>query len=332
MDLEALWVELETRLPPGVPGTMMQRIEPDAHADLFVSVRSPGERRSLSLQIDAAVVERLDELPEARGVALEITHGEGRATMELQLVDTAASDVFTALATDVASAAAAATDDESAVRGFVGRFSRWMRLLQRAPRGLSGEQQRGLYTELWFLRERVVPAVGPEDATVAWRAPSGVPHDFQAAGGAVEVKSSASNRPQVVRINGERQLDDTGIEALYLVHVSLDVHRNSGETLPSLVESVRTLLVGGQSQPEFEDRLLEVGYTDAHRPIYAHTGYTIRSVNTFEVRDGFPRIVEADLAEGVGGVTYGLAIDACGGFKVPDSEAVRALGRRSDGL
>jgi hypothetical protein len=325
MDLDALWIELETNLPHEASGYVRQRIHPESAADLLAVVSNPGPQRALWLQTDAAAIEHLDEIQAARGVALSVIQGDGRSTVELRLTDPAAMDVFTALAVDVAETTAAAGDDQTAVRAFVGRFSRWMQLLQRAPQGLTGERQRGLFGELWFIRERLAPAVGPDDGIATWQAPGGVPHDFQAATGSVEIKTSAANQPQVVRVNGERQLDETGTPVLYLVHLSLDVHRDSGETLPEMVAGVRSLVAGGRGQPLFEDRLLASGYADLHTPLYAHTGYTLRQSSAFLVGDGFPRIVERDLPDGVGAVHYKLAIAACAPFSAPEVDAVDAL-------
>lgn len=325
MDLETLWAELEERLPTGVRGHQQRRIYPDAPADLFAAVISPGPRRAVLLEVPSSALPELDELPTARGVAVEILHGGDRTTIELQLADPSATDLFTALASDVSAAAAKAPDCDTAVRAFLGRLSRWMRLLQRAPAGLSVERQRGLFAELWFLRERLMPTLGIEEACSAWQAPGRVPHDFQSEGGAVEVKSSAANQPQIVRINGERQLDETGTASLHLVHLSLDVHRDSGESLPDIVRSVRLRAADSSAEAVVEDRLLDSGYADTHEPRYRHIGYTLREENTFEVRNGFPRIVEADLADGIGSVSYKLAVAACMSFKVPDARAAAAL-------
>ncbi len=181
---------------------------------------------------------------------------------------------------------------------FLGRLGRWMRLLQREAQGLSGERQRGLYAELWFIRDRLRHAVGLEEAIQAWQGPSGAAHDFQMAAGSVEVKSTATNQPQVVRISSERQLDETGTPALHLLHVSLDVHRDSGE---SLLQD-RSQRFAARSPA---DRLLRSSRIVCSMPVspmctaanYAHTGYTFREANFFAVRDGFPRITEHSLAD-----------------------------------
>jgi Putative PD-(D/E)XK family member, (DUF4420) len=325
MDLDQLWTELEARLPPGAHGQQRQGIHPEAPADLYASVIAPGPLRALQLVVKRPAGEDIEDLPTARGVVAELLQDMKQITIELRLTDPSASDLFTALATNVADAAAGAPDDEEAVRAFLGRLARWMQLLQRNREGLSREEQRGLYGELWFLREHLIPRLGLEQAISAWQAPFQVPHDFQTHGGAVEMKTSVANQPQIVRINGERQLDDSGVSSLHLVHLSLDLHHDAGETLPAIVQSVRELVSSSVAGPVFEDRLFESRYVDVHEPLYRHTGYTLREMSVFEVRDGFPRIIEADLVDGVGRVHYKLAIAACSSFRVADDGAVAAL-------
>lgn len=327
MNFDELWEELERRLPPGLPGRQQQRIIPDSQADLTLAVVAPGARRSLTLTVPSEAVAELDGPPAARGVEVLVHEGrpDGCTTLELLLVDDALRDVFTPLCTDVARAAASATDDVSAVIAWRGRLARWQRLLQRAARGLSGERQRGLFGELWFLTERLGPVAGADRAIAAWTGPDGSVHDFQSAGGAVEVKTSAANEPQVVRINGERQLDDAAVPALHLVHLSLEVRRDSGRTLPAAVERARSLASVGPALPLLEDRLIAYGYVDAHEPLYRHVGYTLRDTSTFRIAAGFPRIVESDLPGGVGRVHYDLAIAACEPFAAPEREMLANL-------
>jgi hypothetical protein len=250
----------------------------------------------------------------------------GHSTLELQLDEAGADDVFTALVADVARSTAGADDDEAAVRIFIGRLGRWMRLLQRETQGLSGERQRGLYAELWFIRERLAPVAGLVEAVHAWQGPSGAPHDFQTASGSIEIKSTATNQPQVIRISSERQLDETGTPALRLLHVSLDVHRDSGESLPEMVASLRAALAGGPVVALFEDRLLDAGFADVHATQYAHTGYTLREANFFELGEEFPRITEHSLPPGIGQVSYTLSVAACLPFRIDDQAAMASLG------
>lgn len=168
-------------------------------------------------------------------------------------------------------------------------------------------------------------AVGIEEAIGAWKGPDGAPRDFETSGIAVETKTSAANEPQVVPINGERQLDDHGLDGLFLLHLSLEILRDAGESLPATVAAVRNLVVGGPAAGTLEDRLVDSGYSDSHAHLYARTGYELRRLSIFEIRDGFPRITETGLPDGIGRVHYRLAIDTCRGFETGDDELKRRI-------
>lgn len=327
MTLLELWDELEALLPAGQAGRQQRRILHDSPADLLVAVIAPHAHRSLLLTVDEAAVVDVVRLPSARGLEVLLHRGRpnDRATLELQLVDPALLDVFGALAEDVARAAASQPDDSAAVRAWLGRLGLWQRMLRRAPRGLSPERQRGLWGELHFLGDHLAPAAGVERAVQAWTGPEGAVHDFQTAHGSVEVKTSATHEPQVVRINGERQLDDSTVPALHLLHLSIEVRRGTGSTLPHAVAAARELAAGALAAAPLEDRLLAYGYHDIHGPLYRDTGYELRDTNLFAIRARFPRIIERDLMDGVGRVHYDLAIAACADHRVDPDPVLATL-------
>lgn len=327
MNLDELWSQLEERVQPGRTGRQLQRILPDSRADLMAAFIAPARRRSIMLTVAAAALDDDVEMPTARGVEVIVSRAQSaaRTTLELLLIDDSLSDVFTPLATDVATATAAAASDHEAVQAWRGRLARWQRLLQRSPRGMSGERQRGLFGELWFLTERLGDAVGPEEAVASWTGPDGATHDYQTLSGAVEVKTSAANEPQVARINGERQLDDRAVPALHLLHLSLEVRRDAGRTLLDAVRDARALVASGAASTLLEDRLLAYGFADAHAQHYRHTGYTLRDIGAYRVSGEFPRITESQLPEGLGRVHYDLAIAACASFAVTEDAMLATL-------
>jgi hypothetical protein len=312
--LEELWGTLERRLPGDRNGMLVQRIRPDSRVDLFVTAQRREPHRSLELRVDPSAAPH--ELPTGtRGIAVssEILPGSPtRTALVLELREPAAAQLFATLCEDIAERAGKAESDEHAVTVLINRFTRWKRMLERAPDGLSPSRQRGLYGELWTLRELLAPTLKVERAVAAWIGPEGAPRDFEAEGHGVESKTSAANEPQVVAINGERQLDDAGLASLHLVHLSLESVQGSGETLPDIVSSSRAHVAGTSAEGAFDDLLLESGYLDAHTPRYERDGYLLRRLTVLRVAGpDFPRLTEDVLPDGVGSVRYRLAIDAC---------------------
>ncbi|HEX4307225.1 MAG TPA: PD-(D/E)XK motif protein [Solirubrobacterales bacterium] len=331
MSFETLWEALEREAPADGGGREVRRIHPDSPIDLFLGVEiqpfPDGNCRTLELQVAREVVADLSPPKGSRQVRVALRErAGGRSGLLLELENPAASDLFAAVCEDVASTTARNAAESEAVAAFIGRFAKWQRMIQVAPTGLSGERQRGLFGELITLREHLIEARGFDEGVRAWKGPDGAPRDFEVGGVGVEVKTSAANEPQVVTIHGERQLDGAGLDALCLIHHSLEVVRDSGETLPDAVRTLRGLGDGLSEAGTFEDRLMQSGYTDVHEPLYRRTGYVNRRISQFEVADGFPRIVEADLADGVGSVRYALAIAACRDFEQGDDYLSGLLG------
>lgn len=326
MKLAGIWQELEEAGPVGGSGRLRRRVEGDSKLDLHVELVLPERHRAVSLTVAPAAAAGHEDPPQAAGLRHTLTPGgTGEpVTFSLQLTDPAAVDLFEVLAEDLVAAVGAADEDREGVGIWTGRIARWQHLLRRAPRGLGPELQRALMAELWIMREEVAPLAGAAAAVRAWQGPTRSRHDFQLPRTSLEVKSCAANQPQVVTINGERQLDEVGTPSLHLAHVSLDVHHNGPESLLEMVGSVRELAAGSGAEVELEDRLVEFGFLDLHASRYAGTGYTVRESRFFRVGPGFPRLTEADLPEGVGGLHYRLAIAACVDFEV-EREAVGEL-------
>lgn len=325
MTFEELWKQMEETTSEG-PGLLLRRVHADARPDIFVGLEMPDGRRLMFLEFAAEAAPDTKDLPKARGFATRITSiGNDRPALELRLTDLGATDLFTSLATDVASVVARADGDAEAVRMWIVRLNQWRRLMQRgAAEGLSSEAQRGLYAELWLLREYLLGPMG-DAAIQGWTGPHHASHDFEFGPGAVEVKATAGKQHQVLRIASERQLDATGTPALFLFHLSLDVRHGDGETLVDMVSSVRDVLTERGLTADVEALLFEAGYQDVHAPLYRQRAYTTREENFFEVQEGFPRIVEADLRPGVGDVHYSVAVAECKHFAATPEEVLSVL-------
>jgi len=177
-------------------------------------------------------------------------------------------------------------------------------------------ERQALYAELLVLADLVIPSLGPVSGVRSWLGPLHERHDFATATAAVEVKSSIATRPLVAAINGERQLDDHGLESpLYLVHFALERSVSEGPTLPDLIKRIQENCSSTEAASDFEDRLIRASYDHALKQRYAETRFIVRGIKAFRVAgDEFPRITEALLLPGVGDVRYKLSIDACAPF------------------
>lgn len=202
---------------------------------------------------------------------------------------------------------------KSAVATFANTLIKWKNLFDKIRSGcLSREEQQGLYGELCMLHKFIENADDSYSSVNYYIGTDKALRDFQGRNWAIEVKTTATNNPQLLKINGERQLDDTMIEQLFLYHCSVETSKMSGETLPDKVKSIRSLLSSDLAALAlFNSKLFEAGYLDAQESKYLEQHYKLRKECFYSVKDNFPRIRENELRPGVGNVQYGITISDC---------------------
>jgi hypothetical protein len=328
MRIEALWQALEAEALTGQTGSsgwLLRLARPTPGCPLFIALELASKRRAVFLRLQAELVPVRRRWPRCRGLEAVAVRIEQETHFGVILKEPRFADVFTALAEDLDRRVAAAGGAAEQAKVFLGQLARWQKFLSASHDGLGEEEQRGLWGELHFLRAHLLSGLGAE-AVAGWKGGEKAHQDFQFETGAAEVKTTLAKRPQVVRITSERQLDSSGWRALFLHVVALEPRDGGGETLPALVASLRSTLAGEAAAREtFEDGLLAYGYLDAHAGRYAERGYLVRSEATFQVRRGFPRLVEKGLPTGIGEVSYGLSVAAVESFALSTGAAVARL-------
>jgi len=335
MQIEELWKSLEADAVTGktaASGWLLRLVKPAAACPLFLGLELSSRRRAIMLRLSPTSMPSRRLWPRSKGLESFAISIEKAPHFGVCLKESRYADVFTALTEDLARRVTESASPSAQARAFLGQLTRWQKFLSASSEGLGEQEQRGLWGELYLLRELLLPAFGPA-AVHSWKGGERAHQDFQMNSGAVEVKITLAKQPQIVRVTSERQLDDNTLPALFLNVTALD-QRENGETLPAIVASLRAKLISDASaQEQFEDELLAAGYLDAHSLRYAERGYTVRVVNFFRVAKGFPRLVEADMPTGTGDANYALNVSACERFRVKGMDVIAALAtKQKNGL
>jgi hypothetical protein len=327
MKVEDIWQYLDNDSNKISSGYLSRDIFPESIQNLSLAIEKPSGFRLMMMYVDLTSIEKSIVFPNSSGFELRrmIFPGDERIALQLILTNNRYKDIFTALVQDIAENIAFIPIEADAVQMLANRLRRWQIFLEKHDlEGLSEEVQHGLYGELWFLRQVVIPHFGLSSLRY-WLGPEGANQDFSFEGCAVEVKTTVSQNPQKLSISNENQLDETRLNKLFLMHLSLDV-RSNGETLPEIVESLRAILGKDSSSRElFEKRLFQIGYLDIHAPKYSETSYKHRTSGYFKIEQDFPRIVPADLKQGIVQVRYSIEISACRPYAITEPEVIESI-------
>jgi hypothetical protein len=251
----------------------------------------------------------------------------------LTLLDPESLEIFRVLCHDLLSATAKLPrgDNGAGLLVVVARLYEWQELLKRRyEKVLSTKEVIGLFGELLFLRDCLMPVMGLE-APSSWRGSFKEEQDFVIGNWIIEIKTQLSTADQRIFISSEAQLD-TSSGNILLCHQTLGASmtsHSSSRSLNQVVDEIAALLGPTESSPRlaFQLGLLKADYT--RRPEYDERRWVLASRRLFSVENGFPRITPATLAQGIERVSYQLRVEACLPFETDLDKAMeQVFGKR----
>jgi|TARA_B100001971_G_C18246906_1_gene574972 hypothetical protein len=321
--LKEIWAELAS-LSNSQEGIRRLRLEPD-HFKVYAGWSTQIEQPALILEIVTASLPTDIEFPQSTGFSVSTTSlvpgRSGVVRIVIEALDDRFRDLFPVLIQDIYEYIILAANEIDMVRRTVSRLNHWQVFLKRHRHvRLSETEQIGLWGELWFLHSRLIQQIGIEAAINSWQGPEGRNQDFEFNGTAIEVKTTAASPHEKLHISNARQLESAGLDNLYLYHIALVVHRESGLSLPGLIADIRQLVQANSTTLEsFNEQLFQTGYLESKSSWYEKTGYHVLSQNAYRIEAGFPRIALDDILEGVGDVKFSVVLSACSEYRVnPD--------------
>ena len=253
---------------------------------------------------------------------------ENSRFLSIQLLDIYSKDVFSALCENLILSVIDLPSEKKRIRTVINQLEKWKSMFDKVnSEGLTIAQQQGLFGELHFLEKFFsCRDVASNDVLHTWVGVDADLRDFQGINWAVEVKTSATNNPQTVKINGERQLDETLLDTLFLYHCSVEVSKRNGQSLPQKIAKIRERLNNDTiALNSFNAKLFEFGYIDRQEHLYNNRCYQIRNESFYQINDDFPRIKENELRKGVGDVKYSIILDRCNEYLVSEKYVLNII-------
>lgn len=314
-------------------GYYTRRICSEAPVAVYVRKHHPDGLQGFAIEVPPTVVKPLKLSHATKGfvVSTELdmsSEGKKICRVSVSLGEPAFKELFAELVGHLLDHIANASSERDAMVSLQSQLLLWRKFLDRgAGEGLSENEQTGLYGELCFLKLCINSGVPPIDVLNAWTGPNGANQDFTFGSYAVEVKSSAANEANRIRISNIRQLDGTGLKGLFLCHHALDRRQSSGETLPQLILAIVDLIKEQDAALAvlFDELLMTAGYLHAHHPLYTDYGYTLRYENAYKVDGDFPRLLEADIPSGLSDVKFVVDLATATSSRVDKKDIFNAL-------
>lgn len=278
-----------------------------------------------------------DHLPKLKGMEVCISEGskEDERILVFRLLDFSFRDIFHKLCVDIIDRSSVVSSEREAVSVAVARTWRWHHLLRGGGNGLlSPEEQKGLLGELFVLEKYILPIIPTFDALVAWQGPLGSPKDFEIGRVSIEAKARRGGARPFISISSEHQLDDSGVDALYLYVVELDRATSGspcGFRISDVIDRIRDQISEADhaALEKFESLILATGFR--WEDDYSDFLWVEGSGFLYKVAEGFPRISASNILQGVRDVKYNISLPECRQYAVENQELETELRRINHG-
>lgn len=327
-NISSLWEIMSQEKSVGLVKRLLPNNSP---LKVFATYKHPENICGIAFSCDSKLKLSVDSFYNLKELSVQLfldTSYQPNRLLTIQLFSDANTDIFAYLCGNLVETIEICDTEAKAIKLVLNRLEKWKTMFSKgASDGLSITEQQGLYGELMYLHKLVLRGIFSYiDTLKIWVGADKAMRDFQGKDWAVEAKTISINNADQITINGERQLDETLLDKLYLYHLSVEASRMNGQTLNDKVDELRSLFSDDKAALNiFNAKLMEAGYFDHHRELYRERCYKIRKESIYVIDDSFPRIKESELRDGVSNTVYSINVSTCAEYMVSESEHFNSI-------
>lgn len=324
IDYKAIWdsINATSKDNTSMP-QIARRIPSTGLFDVFLATDIRRNIRLLYVRIEDEKDITVDNLPSLRGLKIATTvtslaniSNALFLTFTQSILNT--NNIFELVISDLCDKIIRLQDKKGLSPTIISTLAEWESFFEKQENELlSLEVQKGLMGEMYFLKDYLFRKYSFAESIRCWTAPDATNHDFQILNKAIELKSTSGKQHKRFSVSSEKQLDNAGLEHLYLSLFSFNLHNDMPDkTLPALIHDIYIQIKDDPVAAfHFQMKLTKYGYIDADAEKYT-TGFSLSEMRFFEITEGFPRLLGRDLPDGVGDLKYSVAVAACIPFEI----------------
>ncbi|MEK5547460.1 PD-(D/E)XK motif protein [Paenibacillus sp. FSL L8-0689] len=267
--------------------------------------------------------DQLKALPKWRGLSIKVDYYEKLALLKghyflvLRQESEHGTDIFEVVLQNVVDHLMAREQNESVFTVVYKVLDRWRIFFQKGGyRKLTEEQQRGLFGELWYIKEWLNQfPTAPPLIIEQWEGPTSGRIDFKHSNRGVEIKTAINKLTKTIKISNENQLRLTkAVSSIYLYVCFIEPSKTHGVSLQALVNEVQNSIASRSDRMllKFNDLLEDLRFKEED---YTDDFFFVDKVEVYEAAMNFPRILQEDLPKGISHVSYSIDLTHCMEFK-----------------
>lgn len=295
-----------------------------SHPYLLAGIDTLNMNRQLYIDLGqvAWADEQLRSLPRWRGLSLGIKYFERMGPLKqryflvLKQESEKSPEIFEDLLQNLIEHLELMTEEDTLFSVVFSVLDRWRNFFSRGGYYLlTDEQQRGLFGELYFIREWMNKFPNQPPLLIEqWEGPMSGRIDFKNTKYAVEIKTCVEKLRKEIKISNEKQLKLTEVvNKIYLYVCFIEPNQTYGQSLQGIVEEIRDMLSLRSERLllKFNDLLMELGFKEDE---YKEKLFFVHTEEVYEVTKDFPKISDEELPIGISHVSYNIDLNHCVAF------------------
>jgi len=231
-------------------------------------------------------------------------------------------EIFLTLCNDLIQASNNLKNPKSFFVALKNRLKRWQNLLSnKGFKTMNNSIQMGLFSEMSFLIDHLIPKFGLNNSIAFWVGPESDKQDFLLENSIFEIKSHRTTKAANVSISSPEQLVSIK-EPLFLVAYSLSTG-DSGKNVLDLINFVETSFGPEDeiSMENFQKKIDAYGYVPPSSKD-ALKNFIIDKESYYAVTDEFPRLPLDSIPEAISKLTFSINLNKCEAFRVDSLEKI----------
>ena len=234
----------------------------------------------------------------------------------IDLLQSNADKVFFSFCADMVQCLEGINDEYFALLALKRRYQAWKALF-KAGKGhrLTQEELRGLFGELYYLKNYIIKEYGVRNAILGWAGPDAKSKDFSIDNDWFEVKTIGANQ-EVIHISSLSQLSSNIDGHLVVIRTESmsELYENKDCSIIELFNSIFELLGDEELETEFAKKMANYGF-DMNAEEFG-SKFEVKSIDKYIVNEKFPCLREKDIKhEAIADVAYSLFVKLLSEYK-----------------
>ena len=216
--------------------------------------------------------------------------------------------VFCSFGEDLISSVCNEYNETTALTKLRLRYSTWLALFRKTRTPLSPEKAKGLFGELYFLKNVMLKKYDIDKTINSWSGPDYLVKDFAVDDYWYEIKTISCSGT-VVKISSLQQLssDIEGKLVVIKVEEMADAYKGKDSSINELVQYVIAEIESNDTKDMFLDKLANIGYDFSDE--LGNKKYNVANLEYYLVDDKFPALRETDIkSEAINNVGFELIL------------------------